>query len=291
MAGTTDLDQVSARVEELVQMLGSDGDQRVRALAEELVHQLMELYGDALRRVVEIVGVTGQPSSPVATRLLNDELISSLLILHGLHPEDTYQRVTRALDKVRPYLGSHAGGVELLGIDDQGKVHLRLQGSCDGCPSSAATVRFAIERAIGELAPEVVGVEVEGRVEPAAPGLLQIAGPGAGPSGKALSNQVRLPASARPLPGRLARVEAGGADVLLASIHGHAYAYRDRCPVCASSLESGDLEGSVLRCLSCGTAYDLVAAGRALERAEHLEPLPLIEDAAGLSLTIPQVVG
>ena len=80
-----------------------------------------------------------------------------------------------ALDRVRPYLGSHAGGIEFLGVDGAGVAHLRLQGSCDSCPSSAATVEGAIEKAILDAAPEVVRLDVEG-VAAAAPdnGLLQI---------------------------------------------------------------------------------------------------------------------
>ena len=74
-------------------------------------------------------------------RLVEDELVASLLVLHGLHPKDTETRVVEALDEVRPYLGSHAGGVELLGVDPEGVVHLRLEGSCDGCPSSTMTVK------------------------------------------------------------------------------------------------------------------------------------------------------
>lgn len=290
MAGTTDLKEVGARVEELLGTLESNSDPSVRGLAEELVRQLMELYGEALARVAEIAGLAGEPPSPVAARLLNDELIASLLILHGLHPEDTERRVLRALDKVRPYLGSHAGGVELLGIDEKGKVHLRLQGSCHGCPSSTVTVRYAIERAIGELAPEVAGVEVEGQAEPTATRLLHIAGPGAGPSGPAQGDRVRLPVSARPRPGQMSRVEAATGVLLLACIGGVLYAYLDGCPVCAASLAGGELAGRTLTCASCGTAYDLIAAGRARDRAEHLCPLPLLEDGAQLIVTVPQEV-
>ena len=82
--------------------------------------------------------------------------------------------MTEALDQVRPYLGSHAGGVELLGVDAAGVVHLRLEGSCDGCPSSVQTVKLAIERAIEEAAPEVAGVEVENLTREREPQLLQI---------------------------------------------------------------------------------------------------------------------
>ncbi|HEV3398985.1 MAG TPA: NifU family protein, partial [Actinomycetes bacterium] len=94
--------------------------------------------------------------------------------LHDLHPKDTETRVVEALDQVRPYLGSHAGGVELLGIDPGGVVHLRLEGSCDGCPSSVQTVKLAIERAIEEAAPEVTAVEVENLTREREPQLLQI---------------------------------------------------------------------------------------------------------------------
>jgi Fe-S cluster biogenesis protein NfuA len=94
-------------------------------------------------------------------KLADDDLVGSLLILHELHPYSTEERVGRALDQVRPYLGSHAGGVELLGLGADGVVRLSLRGSCDGCPSSAVTVKLAIERAILDAAPEVRGVEVE----------------------------------------------------------------------------------------------------------------------------------
>jgi Fe-S cluster biogenesis protein NfuA len=105
---------------------------------------------------------------------VEDELVASLLVLHDLHPKDTETRVVEALDQVRPYLGSHAGGVELLGIDQGGVVHLRLEGSCDGCPSSVQTVKLAIERAIEEAAPEVTAVEVENLTREREPQLLQI---------------------------------------------------------------------------------------------------------------------
>jgi Fe-S cluster biogenesis protein NfuA len=113
------------------------------------VRLVVELYGAGLERTVELAG------PEVTERLVEDELVASLLVLHGLHPKDTQTRVVEALDKVRPYLGSHAGGVELLGVDPDGVVHLRLEGSCDGCPSSTQTVKLAIERAIEEAAPEV----------------------------------------------------------------------------------------------------------------------------------------
>jgi Fe-S cluster biogenesis protein NfuA len=121
--------------------------------AVEAVAAVVELYGEALRRFLA-------GSDPEA-----DELLSHLLLLHDLHPVDVETRVVRALAEVRPYLGSHGGDVELVGVKD-GVAHVRLQGSCDGCPSSTATLRDAIEAAIARAAPELSGIEAEGAAEP-----------------------------------------------------------------------------------------------------------------------------
>ena len=171
MGEARNLREIGSGIERLLAELGADADPAVRAKAEELVRLLVDFYGAALGRVVELA------DQGLLERLADDELVASLLIVHDLHPLDTKARVQRALERVRPYLGSHAGGVELLGIDDQGVVHLRLEGTCNGCQSSTVTVKLSIERAIEEAAPELRGVEVEGMVEerPAAgSGLLQI---------------------------------------------------------------------------------------------------------------------
>ena len=91
-------------------------------------------------------------------------------MLHDLHPLDVDTRIQRALDKVRPYLGSHAGGVTYLGVTEEGVAQLRLEGSCDGCASSTVTVQLAIKGAIEDAAPEVTEVVVEGVTAPAGPG-------------------------------------------------------------------------------------------------------------------------
>ncbi|TVT23344.1 NifU family protein [Amycolatopsis acidiphila] len=124
----------------------------------------MELYGAGLSRVLELAG------DAVVARLADDELVRGLLILHDLHPLSTMERVTAALERVRPYLGTHAGDVELLGIGEDGVARLRLKGTCDGCPSSAVTVQQAIEREILTAAPEIAAIDVQGMVPDAGPG-------------------------------------------------------------------------------------------------------------------------
>jgi Fe-S cluster biogenesis protein NfuA len=130
-----------------------------RETATELVQALLDMYGEGLSRIVA--------AGPVP---VEDELVAHLLLLHGLHPVPVEQRVSGALEEVRPYLLAHGGGVELLGIDD-GVVRLRLEGACNGCPSSSLTLKSAVEEAIVRAAPDVERIEAEGEV---APGLLQI---------------------------------------------------------------------------------------------------------------------
>jgi Fe-S cluster biogenesis protein NfuA len=143
----------------------------VQAKAEELVRLLMQLYGAGLDRILSIIeemDEAGAAASPVFARLAADDLVSSLLVLHDLHPLDLNFRVERALDHVRPYLESHGGNVKLLGIEDT-TVRLRLEGSCKSCPSSTITMKLAVEKAIEEAAPEIDHIEVDGIAQPGDP--------------------------------------------------------------------------------------------------------------------------
>lgn len=68
------------------------------------------------------------------------------------------QRVSTVLERLRPMLRNDGGDIELLGIDDQGVVKVRLLGACIGCPSSFRTLTMGIERNLRELVPEVTRV-------------------------------------------------------------------------------------------------------------------------------------
>ncbi|MFG1639256.1 NifU family protein [Amycolatopsis sp. NPDC049252] len=150
----TDVGQVGERIERLLgEFSGPDAE-----IAEELVHTLLEFYGAGLERIMEIV------DRPLLDRLAEDDHVRGLLVLHDLHPKSTHERVAEALDKVRPFLGSHAGDVELVEIDSEGVLKLQLQGTCDGCPSSTVTAKYAIEKVVREAAPEISDVVVAGVV-------------------------------------------------------------------------------------------------------------------------------
>jgi len=177
--------------------------------------------------------------------------------------------------------------VELVSIDE-GVVHLRMEGSCSGCPSSTMTLKLAIEEAIQRAAPDVEEIVAEGTVEaaPPAPALLQIE----------LSDGLRAAppqadgawTAAGELPevrdGEPVVMDVAGAPLLFVALDGGRYAYRPGCPACGTSLAGAALAGAELRCAGCGTRYDVRHAGRGLDASEHhLEPVPLLVGADGVA--------
>jgi Fe-S cluster biogenesis protein NfuA/nitrite reductase/ring-hydroxylating ferredoxin subunit len=289
--------QAGERIEELLASLRSASG-GAAAAAEELVRLLLGLYGDGLSHIMDAVAAEGAAGGAIRDRLLADPLVESLLLLHDLHPLDVDTRVQRALDRVRPYLGSHAGGVEYLGTGPDGVARLRLEGSCHGCPSSTVTVRLAIEGAVQDAAPEVTEVVVEGMTEPPGPDLLQIGrrppdAAAGGPPGSAAGDPgwVSLPAIGPP-DGRPAATVAGGVPIVVCSVRGTLYAYHDACAACGSSLASGALTDEQLGCPGCGARYDVRSAGRSLDDPQrHLDPLPLLSDSQGIRVALPVPAG
>jgi Fe-S cluster biogenesis protein NfuA/nitrite reductase/ring-hydroxylating ferredoxin subunit len=271
--------QLIAEIERLLAELDALPDPVARATGTEAVRALIELYGAGLARIVE--EIAARDDGELAGAFAEDELVSHLLLLHGLHPLGLEERVLGALEEVRPYLESHGGGVELLRIEGA-SLRLRLHGSCSGCPSSAITLKLAIENAIHKAAPEIE--EVIAQEEPAgAPGLLQIElAPGTSPAG---------PAGEWAMVGGLPELSGGGSVVrqisgrriLFLKVGEAVYGYRPLCPGCEESLESAVLRGGELACSGCGNHYDVLRAGRCLDSPQlHLEPVPLLVGDDGL---------
>jgi Fe-S cluster biogenesis protein NfuA/nitrite reductase/ring-hydroxylating ferredoxin subunit len=275
------------RVEKLLEELEALPDAEARDRTVEVVEALLDLYGEGLSRIVE--RIAARDDGELARALSSDELVSHLLLLHDLHPEPLEQRVRTALEGVRPYLESHGGDVELLGIAD-GVARLRLEGSCSGCPSSTMTLKLAIEDAVHKAAPDLLSIEAEGAAPAPAPaqGLLQLevsdavrerpaqSGDG-GPQWATAGGMPELSAGSSVVK------SVSGEEVLFLKLNGTLYAYRPPCPECGASLEGAALEAVELTCSACGRRYDVRAAGRCLDAPDlHLEPVPLLVDDAGL---------
>jgi Fe-S cluster biogenesis protein NfuA len=164
-----------ARIDALLSQIDRVADPQTREHVTDIIQGLLELHGQALAHILETLEKQGDASRPMLDALEADQVVSSVLLVHGLHPRPIEQRVQRALEQVHPYLAAHKGSVELLGVGTDAVVHLRLDGNCHGCPSSRVTLSNLIEQAIYAAAPDVAGIEVEGAAEPAA------AGPAHGP--------------------------------------------------------------------------------------------------------------
>lgn len=215
-------------------------------------------------------------------------MVAGLLLLHGVHPVSLESRVRQALDKVRPYLASHGGNVELLDVRD-GEVSLRLQGSCDGCPSSAMTLKYAIEQAISETAPDVVDIHVDGVTPPKAPaGLIPLTR--IQPTEKVApeADWQELRGLEGLEPSAVRALEVGGTRLVCCRLGESWYAYRDGCPACSASLEGARLDAVILACPGCRLRFDVRHAGRSVDDpAQHLEPVPLLIEAGIVRVAIP----
>ncbi len=292
------------RIDTLIAASASGGA-IARERSEELVRLVTDFYGAGLERLLDLLYEQGRLSGDVLASFAADELVTSLLLVHGLHPYSVETRVEQALESVRPYLGSHGGDVELLGVSDDGVVRLRLLGSCDGCPSSSATLKLAVQGAVEAAAPEIITIEVEtttdgesGASGPMVPvealfSRLHETVPAPDDSG---SSWELVPELAGLEPGAVTRFTAGLVPVLACRIGSDLFAFRDRCARCDRPLEGavlarrlgGASDDGVLRCPACLAHYDVRRAGACVEAADlHLDPLPLLADGATVSLAVP----
>jgi Fe-S cluster biogenesis protein NfuA/nitrite reductase/ring-hydroxylating ferredoxin subunit len=266
------------RVALLLQEVGrAPSVERARETSEELVRALVAFYGEGLERLLGIVhDAAGDRSPTVFTALCEDRFVENLLALHGLHPLSLADRVQAALDGIRPYLESHEGNVELVRVED-GVAYVRLAGSCDGCRSSAATLKNAVETAIFERVSEISEVRAEGVV----------ATSGAGHPLSLQSDWLALDELEFTAAG-LARVECSGTPVLVVRHGEQIYAYRDACPACTRPLAGATLEWPFVACATCARRFDVVHAGRAEDDAARFaEPFPLVRDGSRVRLAIP----
>ena len=245
---------------------------RGQSLSKQLVQSLMDFHGMGLKRMLEITHHSGSGGQKIIDDMGRDDLVSSLLLLYGLHPLDLEARVVQALEKSRPYLKSHGGNVELVSVNESGAVTLKLQGSCHSCPSSAVTLQSTVEQAIYDAAPDVTSIMVEGVVaEPAVAGgfiplaSLQASGNAHG-AGNGSATQTEwedvFGLDALP-PGILRKQDVAGEPVLFCQLNEDLYAYGMTCPGCGQPLEGGHLEDAILACPICLQKYDLVHAGDA----------------------------
>jgi Fe-S cluster biogenesis protein NfuA/nitrite reductase/ring-hydroxylating ferredoxin subunit len=279
------------RIQVLLDALAAGGPV-ARGRAEDLVRELTDLYGAGMHRMM----VLASRSSPeISEQFAADDLVASLMLVHGLHPHPVERRIEDALDRVRPYLGSHGGDVQLLDVTDD-VVRLEFNGSCKSCPSSAVTLELTVEDAVRAAAPEISAIHVVAPEPTTTSGLISADSLMSRVHTKGLHTTTGNAAVAwHPVPdigdlspGEVAGFLVAGVPVLACRIGDDLFVYHDRCGNCSESMAGAALHrpmGSaigeaMLRCPRCHAHFDAVHAGAGMDETEgegvHLDPVPLL---------------
>jgi Fe-S cluster biogenesis protein NfuA/nitrite reductase/ring-hydroxylating ferredoxin subunit len=286
MDTATTSEQLVGRVQELQERLESSGDSAARAVAEELVSAIVQMYGAGLERIFGSLVQDGADGERIAASLADDELVATLLLIHDLHPVSLEQRVQGALESVRPYMESHGGNVELLSLEGA-VARIRLRGSCSDCSASSVTLELAIKQALEEAAPDLEGLEVEGIAAPATPAGMELPVVTSGPARAPLWVDVESVASLA--SGSLAGVSVAGSELVVANVDGSLLAYRDRCASCGARLHDGLLMAGALSCPECARSFFLPRAGRSMDDDRlQLEPVPLLREDGRVKVALTQ---
>ena len=156
-----------SQIDDLLVKLDALPDRAARALAVDLVQAVMNLHAEAFERVLDIVA---SAAPEVVKDLGADELVSRVLVLHGMHPDDFEARFARAIDRLEIFFDSRGAGIQVIEAAPE-LIRLRFNGSR---PRSGPAARKAIEDAIYEAVPEVGELIVEG-IEAQEPGFVPLA--------------------------------------------------------------------------------------------------------------------
>lgn len=291
-----DAEELVAQLNSLVEQLEQYPDTDVREKALDLVQLIVELYGESLRRI--IATLESEPRrEEILERLFKDEVIRAMLLIHGLVPINLYDRIAVKLSELRPLLVSQGCDVELMGIEDR-KARVRLIRSGKGAPP-VAVLKAEIEEALREVAPDLVGIEIDGLLEQiqgtakaaaalgrmiekprpeSKPALVQIKRKQP-EAGAAANTWVPVIRSQSIEEGQFSIVNVEDINVLILKLDGDFYAYRNACAAGGQALDDALFQSPMLSCSCHGYGYDL-RRGNCIERPDlQLVPVPLkLED-------------
>jgi hypothetical protein len=160
MKDTQAFQEQIGRIEELVQDIDSTADPALRSTAKELVQAVMDLHAAGFERILEVLAKAGEPAANIVRSLSADELVGSLLVLYGLHPEDFATRVHRGVEKAQQLLARRGAGLRVLGIND-GAVQLHIDTHGHNCGSTTAELQSIVRGALFDTAPDATEIIIE----------------------------------------------------------------------------------------------------------------------------------
>lgn len=242
-------------------------DEKTREEVFALLEGIDVLHRQGIGRIFDLIAGLGGPKA--VEQISQDPIVHTLLEMYDLPEEDEQTQVERALEGVYPYFESHGGRLEVLGAKN-GRVRVRLSGSCEGCPGTTTTLGRVVEEALREGFPGFTELVAEEPIPPAPKSIVQ---PGRRP--------LRRPRWASAMrvkgfePGTLLPLRLENVPLLLTLLDGEVYAYRDGCPPgSVLTLQLGGVEGTTLVCPWHGCRYDL-RTGRREDGEGKLEAVPV----------------
>jgi nitrite reductase/ring-hydroxylating ferredoxin subunit len=258
-ASALDVRSVGERIERLLDASAASGP-LVRERAEELLRLVADLYGAGLERVLELAYDAGALSDDLLDALADDELVSGLLLVHGLHPYPVEDAVTLDL-AVKDAVEAAAPEI------------VRIEVVEEAAKPSAGLI--TVDSLTARLRAAETGPPVAGQ-----------------PSWESIGPLADLP------PTPLWSLTVGGLDVVICRIGASLYAYRGSCAACRGSLATAAVEkrlgqpgSAVLTCPSCRAHFDVRRAGVGIDdESLHLEPLPLLERDGVIEIAVPSGV-
>ncbi|HEX3681923.1 MAG TPA: hypothetical protein VHU83_05220 [Bryobacteraceae bacterium] len=152
-------DQI-ARIEGLIGGIESAADPALRATAKTLVQAVMDLHAGALDRILELVSKTGEPGAALMRALATDELVSSILVLYDLHPDDFETRAHRGIEKARQGLVRRSADLEVLAVESL-SVRLKIDTGGHSCGSTVGDLEKLVREALLASAPDAIEVLIE----------------------------------------------------------------------------------------------------------------------------------
>ncbi len=161
------------RLSELVTQFDQMPDGPQKTAGKELIQLLMDVHGQGVERMMEIVFESREAGSALIDQLGKDEIAGGLLLLYSLHPDALETRVHTALERIRPRLRKLSCAIDLVSIDE-GAVRVRLTKSGHSCGSSTKELRGLVENGVYELAPDITALEILGLEEPPSAGFVAL---------------------------------------------------------------------------------------------------------------------
>jgi acetolactate synthase small subunit len=169
-ARTTALGQCLGRLETLIETLEGVKDADARRVARELMEATLDLHGLALAKVLTICQ-SAEDGDGLIRRLIADEYVSAVALLHGLHPQNAEARLQSKIAAMRPHWGVRGFRVDVVDVDrTTARVHVSF--SDDVIRANIDVVTREVEQTLTEVAPDLDRIIVEGLEECTAPSQL-----------------------------------------------------------------------------------------------------------------------